>query len=246
MRLMVLNIWGGNLLDKLVDFVSEQSKSTDIFCFQEVLDSEKDVTDLGYRFKGRTLRTLTMLLRRFKPYTTGPYSSFGERLATFVRNDIQVRENGWEVLVPQQKTGEHSIGSNLQYVTMKTGDGEFLVANTHGFWIKGNNRDTTERIDQSQKIIRVLTRFKEPKILCGDFNLAPDTKSIGMLVGSMNNLVKKYAIETTRSGLAEKSKGRIVDYIFVSPDVNVRDFRIVDSEASDHLALCLDFQIVPV
>jgi endonuclease/exonuclease/phosphatase family metal-dependent hydrolase len=245
MRLVVLNIWGGNLLDKLVDFVSEQTDSTHIFCFQEVIDSKKDVTDLGYQYRGRTLRTLKEQLRGFKPYFTEPYTSFGERLATFVRNDIQVRENNWETLVRQQKTGEYSIGSNLQYVTMKTGDSEFLVANVHGFWIKGNNGDTTERIDQSKKITNVLTRFKEPKILCGDFNLAPDTKSIAMLEGSMNNLTKKYAIETTRSNLAEKSKGRIVDYVFVSPDIDVRDFKIVDSKASDHLALRLDFQISP-
>ncbi len=243
MRLMVLNIWGGNMLDKLADFVSEQSDSTHIFCFQEVLDSKKDVTDLPYQYKGRTSRTLTKQLSRFKPYLTEPYTSFGERLATFVRNDIQVRENSWEILVPQQETDEYSIGSNLQYVTMKTGDSEFLVANVHGFWLKGNYGDTTERIEQSKKIIRVLTQFKEPKILCGDFNLAPDTKSIGMLESSMNNLIKKYAIETTRSILAEKSKGRIVDYIFVSPDIDVRDFKTVDSKTSDHLALRLDFQI---
>lgn len=233
------------MLDKLVDFVSEQSESTDIFCFQEVLDSERDVTDLPYRYKGRTLRTLTKQLAGFKPYFTEPYSSFGERLATFVRNDIQVRENSWEILVPQKKTGEISIGSNLQYVAVKTGDRKFLVANVHGFWIKGNYGDTTERMDQSKKIIRVLTQFKEPKILCGDFNMAPDTKSIVMLEGSMNNLTKKYAVEATRSSLAEKSKGRIVDYVFVSPEVDVRDFKTVDSKASDHLALRLDFQIFP-
>jgi endonuclease/exonuclease/phosphatase family metal-dependent hydrolase len=245
MRLMVLNVWGGNMLDKLADFVSEQSDSTHIFCFQEVLNSKKDITDLPHQYKGRTLSTLTKQLNGFKRYFTEPYSSFGERLATFVRDDIQVQENSWETLVPQRKTGEYSIGSNLQYVTMKAGEGEFLVANVHGFWIKGNNGDTTERIDQSKKIIRALARFKEPKILCGDFNLAPDTKSIGMLEGSLNNLTKKHAIETTRSTLAEKSKGRIVDYVFVSPEIEVRDFKIVDSKASDHLALRLDFQIFP-
>jgi hypothetical protein len=206
---------------------------------------EEGCNGLPYQFKGRTLRTLTKQLRRFKPYFTEPYTSFGERLATFVRDDIQVRENSWEILVPQQRTGEFSFGSNLQYVTMKYGDGEFLVANVHGFWIKGNYGDTAERIDQSKKIVRILTRVKEPKILCGDFNLAPDTKSIGMLEGSMNNLVKKYAVETIRSVLAEKTKGRIVDYVLVSPDIDVRDFAIVDSKASDHLALRLDFQIFP-
>jgi exonuclease III len=242
---MVLNVWGGNMLDQLVDFVSEQSDSTDIFCFQEILHSKKDIIDLPYQYKGRTLRTLTKQLPRFKSYFTEPYTSFGERLATFVRDDIQVRENSWETLVPQQKTGEYSIGSNLQYVTMKAGEDEFLLGNVHGFWIKGNSGDTPERIDQSRKILRVLTRFKEPKILCGDFNLAPATKSIGMLEGSLNNLTKKHAIETTRSTLAEKSKGRIVDYIFVSPEIEVRDFKIVDSKASDHLALRLDFQIFP-
>jgi endonuclease/exonuclease/phosphatase family metal-dependent hydrolase len=244
MRLIVLNVWGGSRLDELADFVREESGTTDIFCFQEVLDRDTDLIDYPQQCKGGTFKTLKNLLSTFHPYLTEPYTSFGERLATFVRSDIQVLENRWEILVPQQKTNDHSIGSNLQYARTRSKSGDFLIANVHGFWLKGNNRDTDERVSQSKKIISLLSRFNEPKILCGDFNLAPDTRSIAMLEDQMNNLTKKYSIETTRSVLAEKNKGRIVDYVFVASRIDVRDFRTMDSRASDHLALQLDFRIV--
>jgi len=243
-RLIVLNVWGGSRLEELVDFVGEGSGTTDIFCFQEVLDRDTDLVDYPHQYKGGTFKTLKRQLSTFHPYLIEPYTSFGERLATFVRGDIEVLENDWEILVPQQETDDHSIGSNLQYARMKRNGSDFLVANVHGFWIKGNNLDTNERISQSKKIVSLLSRFNEPKILCGDFNLAPDTRSIGMLEDHMNNLTKKYSIGTTRSVLAEKNKGRIVDYVFVSSRVDVRDFRTMDSRASDHLALQLDFRIV--
>ncbi len=38
-----------------------------------------------------------------------------------------------------------------------------------------------------------------PTILCGDFNLMPDTKSIEILETGMQNLVKNYNVTSTRS-----------------------------------------------
>jgi len=101
-----------------------------------------------------------------------------------------VLENHWKILVPQQETDDHSIGSNLQYSRLRSKDSDFLIANVHGFWLKGNNRDTEERVTQSKKIVSLLSRFNEPKILCGDFNLAPHTRSIGMLEDHMSNLTR--------------------------------------------------------
>ena len=91
-------------------------------------------------------------------------------------------ENHWKILVPQQETDDHSIGSNLQYSRLRSKDSDFLIANVHGFWLKGNNRDTEERVTQSKKIVSLFSpRFNESKTLCGDFNLASDMRSIWML-----------------------------------------------------------------
>ncbi len=35
----------------------------------------------------------------------------------------------------------------------------------------------------------------------------------------------------------------VVDYIFVTDDVKVNDFKVVDTDVSDHFPLVLDFDI---
>ena len=88
-----------------------------------------------------------------------------------------------------------------------------------------------------------------PKILCGDFNLFPDTKSIAVLKQVMKSLTDEFGIETTRSRLHfENFKGEAIpdtisDYMFVSPEVRVDSFSVPDIEISDHLPLVLDFSL---
>ncbi len=44
MRLISFNIWGGKKYDNLIEFITEYSDSTDVFCFQEVFKTdEKDI-----------------------------------------------------------------------------------------------------------------------------------------------------------------------------------------------------------
>jgi len=75
MRLIVLNIWGGSRLDELADFVRVESGTTDIFCFQEVLDRDTDLMDYPQQYKGGTLKTLKKELDLFHAYLTEPYTS---------------------------------------------------------------------------------------------------------------------------------------------------------------------------
>ena len=44
MKLLSLNIWCGKVYTPLMDYIKEQAKDTDIFCFQEVLDTPTDNT----------------------------------------------------------------------------------------------------------------------------------------------------------------------------------------------------------
>jgi endonuclease/exonuclease/phosphatase family metal-dependent hydrolase len=79
------------------------------------------------------------------------------------------------------------------------------------------------------------------KILCGDFNLLPDTDSLAILEQGMRNLVKEYRVTSTRSQFYEKPD-RFADYILVSPEVIVEDFQVLDEAVSDHLPLLLEFR----
>lgn len=78
-----------------------------------------------------------------------------------------------------------------------------------------------------------------PKILCGDFNLNPDTESLSIIEKGMKNLIKDYSITSTRTSLYEKP-GKFADYCFISPDIEVKDFKVLPEEVSDHAALYLE------
>ncbi len=57
----------------------------------------------------------------------------------------------------------------------------------------------------------------------------------------MRNLVKEYRVTSTRSQLYKKPD-KFADYILVSPEVIVEDFKVLEEEMSDHLPLLLTFQ----
>lgn len=103
-----------------------------------------------------------------------------------------------------------------------------------------SKEDTPERLEQSDNILKFLDSYKFGKILCGDFNLNPGTKSISMLEKGMVNLIKKYNIQNTRSNLHTR-KDKLADYILVSRDVEVLDFKVMEDQVSDHLPLFLEF-----
>ena len=56
----------------------------------------------------------------------------------------------------------------------------------------------------------------------------------------MRNLIKEYRITSTRSHFYE-SDVRFADYVLVSPEIKVRDFRVLDDVVSDHLPLYVEF-----
>ncbi len=60
-------------------------------------------------------------------------------------------------------------------------NGAFTVLNFHGLWNGRGKSDSDDRLAQSRRLVDVLHRLKAPFVLCGDFNLAPDTKSLAML-----------------------------------------------------------------
>lgn len=117
------------------------------------------------------------------------------------------------------------------------------IINVHGIWNKDKIGDK-RTINQSEKIIKYI-RNDIPSIVTGDFNLIPDTESITKIGIKMINLIEKYNIQSTRPTFNDSlDKGNIVcDYIFVNEKVKVNNFKVINSNVSDHLPLILDFDI---
>ncbi len=251
MKLISLNIWEGELYQPLVDFLNKYSSNTDIFCFQEVYKNEEGVRILN----SEKIVTFDLLKEVFKNHNgyfedyvaPGDYNKQG--LAVFLKKDIEVKNHG-ELFVynpPDMSISDsnpHTLWRNLQYLECNMDDKEFIVANFHGLFdiaTKSHKDDTPDRIEQSRRIKVWLSKHSCPKILCGDFNLWPDTESMKILEEGMRNLIKEYSIKSTRSAFFN-FPNKFADYMFVSPGIDVIDFRVLDENVSDHLALYLEFE----
>lgn len=133
-----------------------------------------------------------------------------------------------------------TMPKNVHHVSVNAGGAEYLISNFHGLWFPYDKLDNADRIVQSEKLLSFLNAHNGKKIVCGDFNLMPDTKSIQIIEGGMRNLVKEYNISTTRSSLWEHPQ-LFADYTFVSSEVVVRDFKVPRITVSDHLPMILEF-----
>ncbi len=131
--------------------------------------------------------------------------------------------------------------------TLRTKHGRSLsIVNIHGVpFLNDDKRDTEGRLRQTETVISwVQSRGNIPAVVCGDFNLLPDTKSIQDFTSAgFTNLIDAYDIPTTRNRLAwERYPDNIqlfADYVFTSPDIAVTDFTVPDIEVSDHLPMLL-------
>ena len=166
-------------------------------------------------------------------------------LAMFVKNGVKVLEEG-EIFVHKERGfvlpgdwGTHA--RNIQYVTLETESGLRTVINFHGLWNGRGKTDTEERLVQSTNLVNFLGRLANPHILCGDFNLLPETESLKIFEkAGLRNLIQENGITSTRSHHYTKEH-RFADYAFVSEGVEVQNFKVLDEPVSDHLPLYLEW-----
>lgn len=224
----------------------------DIFCFQEVYKNEEGIRQLNFE-KIVTFDLVSDILQDHNGYfedyiAPGNYNKQG--LAVFLKKNIEVKNRG-ELFVYNppdmgiSNSNPHTLWRNLQYLECGRGGKEFIVANFHGLFdiaTKSHKDDSLERLEQSRRVRMWLDKHNCPKILCGDFNLWPNTESIKILEKEMRNLIKEYNIKSTRSAFFN-FPNKFADYVLVSSGIDVIDFRILDENVSDHLPLYLEFEI---
>ncbi|MCX6785549.1 MAG: endonuclease/exonuclease/phosphatase family protein [Candidatus Komeilibacteria bacterium] len=255
MKLITLNIWGGSVYKPLLRFIKDKSKSIDIFCFQEVFS-----TTSKKKKSGQIRADIFQALQKSLPNHIGYFApsikgcdmdgsvnfnlSFG--LAIFIKKNIKVNKIG-EIFVHKHRNAPvnflGNMARNLLYVVVENMGQEYLIANMHGLWNHGPKTDTSDRIKQSQKARKLLDKFFGKKLICGDFNLLPNTRSVAILDKGMVNLVKKYKVKSTRNRLYRHFKDHplFADYIIVSPEIKVKDFKVLKNLVSDHSALFTEF-----
>ncbi|MDB4984316.1 MAG: Endonuclease [Patescibacteria group bacterium] len=122
------------------------------------------------------------------------------------------------------------------------------ILNVHGLWNGQGKGDSDMRMHQSNRIVAALRylneRFNCEFILAGDFNLAPDTKSVSIIEKfGLRNLITENGISSTRTRHYKK-ECKYADYMFVSSGITVNQFKVLRNVVSDHAPLYLDFSIL--
>ena len=242
------------MFDELIAFVKKHSQTTDIFCLQEVFDTESGNTQSGVA-RANLYKEIEQSLPNHNGYFAvsqeghdfAGYAAFDIKYGQvmFVHKDIDLEEEG-HVFTHRHKNGmetfddAHNLGRPLQYITFNKDNKQFMVANMHGLWNGKGKSDDEDRINQSKNIKKVLDGFDGSKVLCGDFNLLPHTESIKILEKDMKNLITDFNIKSTRSSIYTKEL-KHADYVLTTPDVKVKHFEVLQDEVSDHLPLLLEF-----
>ena len=242
MKIISLNTWGGKIYEPLLKFFTD-NKDIDIFCLQEIYNNApmdiiiKNSLQKNFNLFSNIERILPDHQGYFRSNHKGYYG-----LAIFVKKNIKIIKEGdipiYEVL-NYQGGGNHS--RNLQFITINKDGEEITIANVHGLWNGKGKTDTGERLNQSKIIKNFMDFIKGDKILCGDFNLEPNTESVKILEEGMSNMIKKYNINSTRTSYYNKP-GKFADYVFITKDLEVKDFRVLQDEVSDHCPLLVDIK----
>lgn len=263
MKLISLNTWGGKILGPLSDFLDQQQAGTDIFCLQEVYRTAEQnpvaIKDTKVNLFNKLKEILVGFQSFFAPGIFG-YNLDGKTfmkvnfdlqfgLAIFIKDTIEVLEHRIFPILNTEYSREINdninFPVNLQKVIIKVGNKLYSIYNIHGVPGPGSKLDTEQRIKQSMIVRDLLRLDNNEKILVGDFNLLPETRSVKMLEESLDNLISRFGISKTRSKLSpwfgKPDFQGFADFSFVSKGIEVISFEVPDLEISDHLPMILYF-----
>jgi len=254
MNLISLNIWGGRIHEPLLDFLNKQKETTDIFCFQEVYKSDSDRLKDGEVYVNvyqDLINTLPDYVGYFLP-TEDMWAESGPTdypleygLAIFIKKDIEVIKCQNNFVHKYWKAERSDIGYSaaraVQYLNFIFNNKNYTVLNFHGLHNGLGKGDCEERLVQANNIRSILDKAEGRKLICGDFNMLPETDSIKIIEGDMRNLIKENNVTSTRSSYYKKEL-RFADYIIIDKEMEVKDFQVLEDEVSDHLPLYLEFE----
>ncbi len=249
MKLITLNIWGAHVHQALLDFV-ERYAAVDIWCFQEVYHRADHKISTDERWV--SLKGLDDIQAKLPSHQTffRPAVNTSYGLAALIHPRLQVTEEGQEWIYENADYPGYGAAHPriLQWLKCQCEGKIFFVINVHGLWNGHGKTDTPDRIKQSECIRDFLSRLEAPFILCGDFNLKPDTESLRIIEASVPGLKNWIALSKTSStrSIFYPKPEKFADYIFSSSGIQVNHFEVLNGEkdqVSDHLPLYLDFEL---
>jgi len=234
MKIIFLNVWNGKQERELEEFLKNEIRTTDIFCFQETGDVFRE------KF-GALFEDFTDVNEYRVGFKEGDIME-DYALTTYVKKPIEVISS--DVLFCEPQTDGNAYGMGID-VAVNIMGASLHIFNYHGISRPKSKLDTNERLAQSEKIAAHYEKVSGPKILGGDYNFLPSTQSYKTIKGdTYRELVMDSGIPTTRNELYWDRRGldhKYSDYCFISPEIEIDSFEVPQIKVSDHLPLILDF-----
>jgi Endonuclease/Exonuclease/phosphatase family len=251
------NVWSGKVFGPLCERLIHLRDQVHLFCFQEVLTSPDGVQPYT-TVRTNLLAELHHCLPEHQPLfcniqsgfdPDGPVRyavDFGQ--AMFLHRSVGLQQHLTRFIFRTENalTAAASVavgwglGRAIQVAVIMHEQETYVIGNVHGLWHASGKGDMPERRRQSRNIVAAMAAASaEKKIIVGDLNMVPDTRSIHMIEAvGYRNLITEYAITDTRTVFYRKAP-RLADYVFVSQAVRVEDFHVDQTPVSDHAALLL-------
>lgn len=253
MRIISLNIWGGRAgKEKLLEFFSRHALSTDVFCLQEVWSAGYEhlegVSAGGVPIENKltltdSLQRIVALLPEHIPYFYPLHGDHYGLLTLVHKRFTVVKEDVVYVYKTKGYMSTIDVGDHarpLHCLTMRNALDCVTVCNFHGLWNGHGKGDSDDRILQSKNILAYVASRTNPVVVCGDFNLLPETESIALLESApLQNLIRRYKVSSTRTSFYTKPE-KFADYVFVSPELRVTAFDVLPDEVSNHAPLLVE------
>lgn len=213
-------------------FLAERAGKTDILCIQEAPKTMDTIA-------GTLMQGFCCEMAEKEKLIGNPY-----RLGLLAQAQLRVVRN--EVLLLDDQ--ESGLATATTLVDSQSGEKILTVGNVHGVPYPRDKQDCVSRLRQSRDVLDWFEKVHGPRIIGGDFNLNPDTKSVQMFEeAGYVNLIKQFGIDTTRNELAWRNwpgqEQMYADYLFASPEIEVQSFFVPKIDISDHLPLILNFKI---
>ena len=242
MKILQLNIWGGKLGKQIIELIEREKP--DVICFQEVvvipgnenlfISSLEEITKMtGYTHSFFSPSFAFKLMNRRAEWGNAIVSNmpFITSNSQFTRGEFK---DDFDIL-----DGDYNM-RNLQHVELERDGKKLHVLNHHGHHIHQHKMGDAETLRQCEMIVEYISKLEGDVVLAGDFNLAPESESLGKLNAILVNHAMESGVTTTRTPLTHKTE--VCDYIFTSKELKTAGFKVLPDLVSDHAALVIEVE----
>jgi endonuclease/exonuclease/phosphatase family metal-dependent hydrolase len=254
-KILQLNINSDNYWNQLVSYLT--SSDFDIIQLQELtgkdtingnINSKRDVfAELQKLLSDKYNAELAIAQR----YTSSPFSYMGN--ATFYKTSFELIKkkelqlSSYGGPFPSELTSYEGIGRKVLHLTFEIENKQISFLNAHLAWAKTPTEEP-HQTKQGEILLNYLETVSHPFVLTGDFNLDPQQPTVQGINKLAHNLIEENHVTNTLNPRTHRAKilfptGVAVDYIYVSKDLKIKNFSIVEEDISDHLGLTAEIEI---